>query len=88
MKPFYFFLLFLFTLPSNANNPLHGHLQPLGSQIAPVGDVLTLAEVPSPQEFFDEFVKPGKPVLFKGAAIPTPAYKSWSDDYLRYYMGN
>ena len=87
VKPFYFFLPLLFTLPSHANNPLPGHLQPLGSQVVPVGDVLTLAQVPSPEEFFNEFVKPGKPVLFKGAAIPTPAFKSWTDDYLSSKFG-
>jgi hypothetical protein len=84
VRRFGFFLPLLLVLSSNANNSLPGHLQPLGSQIPPVGNVLTLLEVPSPQEFFDKFVKPGKPVLFKGAATETPAYKLWTDEYLRF----
>jgi hypothetical protein len=83
-KNFCLFIPLLFTLSSNTNGDLTGHLQPLGSQVPPVGDVLTLAKIPSPQEFFDQFVKPGKPVVFKGAATKTPAYELWTDDYLRY----
>ena len=85
-KNFCLFIPLLFTLSSNTNGDLTGHLQPLGSQVPPVGDVLTLAEIPSPQEFFDKFVKPGKPVVFKGAATKTPAYELWTDDYLRYVL--
>jgi lysine-specific demethylase 8 len=84
LKIFYFFVPLLLTPSSKANDHLTGHLKPLGSQVPPVGDVLTISEVPSPQEFFDEYVKPGKPVLFKGAATTTPAFKLWTDDYLRY----
>ena len=83
VKNFLLFFPLLLTPSANANDPLDGHLAPLGLQLPPVGDVLTISEVPSPQQFFDEYVKPGKPVLFKGAATKTPAYQLWNDDYLR-----
>ncbi|CAB3977741.1 Hypothetical predicted protein [Paramuricea clavata] len=86
-KNFCLFIPLLFTLCSTTNGDLTGHLQPLGSQVPPVGDVLTLTEIPSPQEFFDQFVKPGKPVVFKGAATKTPAYELWTDDYLSSKFG-
>lgn len=83
MKNFCLFLPLLFTLSSNAVDHPPGHLQPLGSQIAPVGDVLTIDVIPSPEGFFENYVKPGKPVLFKGAAAKSPAYELWTDEYLR-----
>ena len=85
MKNFCLFIILALIFSSNGNDHLPGHLKPLGFQVAPVGDVLTIDTVPSPQEFFEQYVHPGKPVLFKGAAIKTPAYKLWTDDYLRYY---
>ena len=86
VKNFCFFIILVLILSSNANDHLTGHLKPLGSQVEPIGDVLTIDTVPSPQEFFEQYVHPGKPVLFKGAAAETPAYKLWTDEYLRYYL--
>ena len=75
--------IFSFILSTNGGEHPPGHLQPLGSHQPPVGDVLTINEVPSPQQFFTEYVQPGKPVLFKQAAMKNPAYSLWTDDYLR-----
>ncbi len=64
--------------------PPAGHLQPLGSHRPPEKngvDVLDI--VPDPLHFFDNYVKKGKPVLFRGAAKNMLAYKLWSDEYLR-----
>lgn len=77
------FIPILLSISSNGNEHLPGHLQPLGLQTPPVGGVLTVNNIPSPEEFFYQFVKPGKPVLFKGAASKTPAYQQWTDNYLR-----
>merc|ERR1711959_737078 len=48
-------------------------------------------ELPTPEEFFKQYVKPpksseyanvGKPVLWKGAAKKMPAFNLWTDEYL------
>lgn len=83
---FGFLLLQLLISSNSGDENLNGHLKPLGSQIAPIGDVLAIDEVPSPEEFFYKYVQPGKPVLFKGAALNSPAYEKWTDEYMRYNM--
>lgn len=35
----------------------------------------------TPTEFFNDYVLPGRPVVFKGAAKQFPAYQKWDDDY-------
>lgn len=84
------FLWFIlsFILTSNGSDHPTGHLQPLGSHQPPVGEVLSVDEIPSPQEFFQKYLQPGKPVLFKGAATKIPAYKLWTDDYLSLKYGD
>lgn len=67
---------------SNIEN-LQGHMERLGLQRKPEGHVEILNELPSPLEFFDKYVSPGKPVVFKGAAKEMPAFKNWNDEYLR-----
>lgn len=60
-----------------------GHLKPIGSHVAP----LPLDEIdafPGPVDFFDNYVKASKPVLFKGAAKQFPSFNNWKDDeYLK-----
>ena len=61
-----------------------GHMKALGSHRPPVKNgVDVLDSVPSPLEFFDKYVKEGKPVLFRGASKNMKAFKLWSDEYLR-----
>ncbi|XP_046858882.1 uncharacterized protein LOC124452390 isoform X2 [Xenia sp. Carnegie-2017] len=84
---FGFLLLHLLISSNSGDENLNGHLKPLGSQIAPIGDVLAIDEVPSPEEFFYKYVQPGKPVLFKGAALNSPAYEKWTDEYMRKKFG-
>ena len=61
-----------------------GHMKALGSHRPPVKNgVDVLDSVPSPLEFFDKYVKEGKPVLFRGAGKNMKAFKLWSDEYLR-----
>lgn len=50
------------------DSDLVGHLKPLGHQQPP--DVVTeeLHTVPQPQEFWENYVRVNKPVLFRGAA--------------------
>lgn len=60
-----------------------GHLKPLGSHQPPLGSIDTTDLVPSSQDFFEQNVLPGTPVLLKGAAKKMPAYSKWTDKYLR-----
>lgn len=77
-----------FVLTTYGSEDPTGHLKPLGAHQPPVADVMSVNEVPSPQEFFTRYVQPGKPVLFKGAAVRIPAYSLWTDGYLNSKYGN
>jgi hypothetical protein len=59
-----------------------GHLEPLGKQREPLGDVKTVSMFPDPPGFYADNAKPSVPVLFKGAASHFPAYQLWNDQYL------
>jgi len=61
----------------NATYP--GHDLPLGSNIEPL-KVLELKYLPNPVEFFDSFVKPSRPVVFRGAAKKFPHFEKFSND--------
>nr|CAB3257799.1 jmjC domain-containing protein 7 [Phallusia mammillata] len=64
-----------------------GHMQPIGAHAPP----LPLAELdtfPGPIEFFDNYVKPSRPVVFRGAAKQFPSFDNWkNDDYLKKTYG-
>ena len=47
-------------------------------------EVPVLDEVPSPLEFYREWVAPNRPVIIKNAIKHWPALKKWNYDYLRY----
>jgi hypothetical protein len=63
--------------------PMEGHLLPLDKQGYKLGDISSVDNFIDPQTFFTEYVKPGKPLLFKGAAKAIPAYTKWTDEYLK-----
>ncbi len=66
---------------------LPGHMQPLGSHMEPE-PVRRLDYMPSPQEFFEDFVRPKVPVVFEGLLLQQEVFRNWqSDDYLRYVCG-
>ncbi|XP_077998630.1 jmjC domain-containing protein A-like isoform X2 [Glandiceps talaboti] len=65
-----------------------GHLQPLGSHQPAEGHVEVLEVIPSPKQFYENYVKASKPVIFKGAAKMSPGFNLWSDDYLRSQYGD
>ena len=79
------FLLLICALSSltSTEDVPKGHLQPLGSHRPAEGSVETLDFVPSPSEFYDAFVVPSKPVIFKGAGKASRGFYQWTDDYLR-----
>nr|XP_006815434.1 PREDICTED: lysine-specific demethylase 8-like [Saccoglossus kowalevskii] len=41
----------------------------------------------TPKTFFEQYVKPGKPVLFRGAGKAMKSYLLWTDEYLRKKYG-
>uniref|UniRef100_H2YG19 JmjC domain-containing protein n=1 Tax=Ciona savignyi TaxID=51511 RepID=H2YG19_CIOSA len=65
-----------------------GHLQPIGSHMPPM-HIEERNDFPNPIEFYDNYVAPGKPVLFKGAAKQFPSYNNWKNDsYLSEVYGS
>ncbi|CAK8680367.1 unnamed protein product [Clavelina lepadiformis] len=82
------FLLYVgFNITLVSPTDLSGHLQPLGSHTTP-SLVDEREDVPNPVEFFNKYVKHGRPVLFKGAAKSFPSFKTWQgDSHLREKYG-
>ena len=64
-------------------NPPKGHLKPLGHQTGGMIPVDETVEIPGSQEFYDNYVKKVKPLVFRGAAKNYPAFKKWTDSYLQ-----
>nr|XP_002126999.2 jmjC domain-containing protein 5-like [Ciona intestinalis] len=65
-----------------------GHMQPIGSHTPPMS-IEERNDFPDPIELFDNYVSPGKPVLFKGAAKKFPSYYNWKNDtYLKEKYGS
>ena len=69
---------------------IRGHMQPLGTHRDPEGhvDIFEADQLPSAAEFFNKYVKPKRPVLFRNAAKASPAFTKWSDEYLLENFGN
>lgn len=64
-----------------------GHLEPLGSHRAPDA-IEERHDIPTPLEFWSNYVKISKPVVFRGAAKHSKAYKLWTDEYLKENYGD
>ncbi len=64
-----------------------GHLQPLGSHREP-DTIEERYDIPSPLEFWSNYVKISKPVVFRGAAKHSKAYRLWNDKYLKEMYGD
>ena len=72
------------TTASTAEKVPEGHLLPIGSHRKPEGAVEVLQEFPEPRVFYEKYVIPGKPVLFKGLAKRMPTFLDWTDEKMRY----
>lgn len=59
---------------------LPGHMKPLGS-VGPYFDIPVVEGFPSPRDFFNKYVIPSTPVVFKNAARESPAFDKWWDYY-------
>ena len=72
----------------SAGTTLPGHMQPLGShRPADPVDEVEVDGMPSPQEFWEKYVKVSRPLVFRGAAKRFPAFTKWTDDYLKEKYG-
>ncbi|XP_041360619.1 bifunctional peptidase and arginyl-hydroxylase JMJD5-like [Gigantopelta aegis] len=56
----------------------------------PLHGISVMDNFPTPEYFYEWFVLPGQPVLFKSVLdkMDSPAYKKWTDDYLRKTYGS
>lgn len=77
-------LCFTIFIAKARNYELHpGHHLPLGSHVAPI-TVKRLTYLPSPTEFYQNFVEKRLPVVMEGAMTASKVFNNWqSDDYLR-----
>ena len=64
-----------------------GHLEPLGSH-RPPDSIEERYDIPSPIEFWNEYVGISKPVVLRGASTHSRAFKLWTDEYLKENYGN
>ncbi|XP_048259368.1 bifunctional peptidase and arginyl-hydroxylase JMJD5-like [Haliotis rufescens] len=81
----------LMTFCATEGVQFQGHLKPLGSY-HPLHDIPVMEGIPTPQYFYEWFVRPGQPVLLRSAlnnpSFKYPAYKLWNDDYLSRRFGD
>ncbi|XP_076438087.1 uncharacterized protein LOC143277193 isoform X2 [Babylonia areolata] len=65
-----------------------GHLRPLGWQRRPDGKVKEVEEMPYTREFYNDYVRHSRPVVFRQGIKDAPALSKWdSDDYLQTKYG-
>jgi len=64
------------------------NFKPLGLHTDSSGHIEVLNEMISPQKFWNDYCKIGKPVIFKGFALNSPSFKLWTDEYLTERYGN
>eukprot|EP00794_Sanderia_malayensis_P019468 gene19468-21391_t len=60
---------------------LPGHLKPFGAHTSPE-PVEESEIIPDAKTFFDQYVLPSRPIVFRGAAKKFKAYSLWTEDYL------
>ena len=59
-----------------------GHGMTLGRHRISEGHLQELIDVPSPEIFWEKYVKTRTPVVFRDAAKHFPSFHLWTDDYL------
>ncbi|XP_031564516.1 uncharacterized protein LOC116299931 [Actinia tenebrosa] len=78
----------LSTRLESSNIPV-GHLQPLGSHRPAETDLVDETnEWPSPEEFWNRYVKPSRPLILRGAAKYSRAFTEWTDEFLSTKYGD
>ncbi|EDV24225.1 uncharacterized protein TRIADDRAFT_57495 [Trichoplax adhaerens] len=79
--------LFLSINVCTTSDDLRGHNQPLGMQRDPDGHIDTLTSLPTPREFWENYLSKSRPVLIKNAIGSSPAFNLWNDRYLKSNFG-
>lgn len=64
-----------------------GHLKPLGEHKLPES-IEERSTIPTPLEFWQEYVSISKPVVLRGAGKSSKAFKLWTDEYLKTNYGD
>ena len=86
----YVFVLLVSRLTCTTVSPQElprGHGEELGKHRDSDGHLDILHELPSPQEFWDQYAGARKPVIFRGAGKNFPAFHLWTDQYLKENYG-
>ena len=65
------------------SSSLPGHLKPLGGHRPSEGYIDAVDGFIEPEPFFKNYVRGGRPLLFRGAAKHLAAFKKWNDAYIR-----
>lgn len=73
--------------PPKPNGDPAGHMEFLGSH-RPMGKIPVLNYMPSPEEFWTNYVHAWRPVILRGAAKNTTAYKKWTKEYMEKKWGD
>ena len=81
LRFFLIFAAFLHSSSCSSQETILGHMLPLGSHQKP-GTVEERFDIPSAKEFFDKYVIPSKPVVFRGVLKDSPMLHKWTDEYL------
>lgn len=67
---------------------LLGHLKQYGLQRPPEGPVVEFQQPLTADKFWENFVKPHKPLVYRQAINKSPALKLWTDEYLTENYGD
>eukprot|EP00112_Aurelia_sp_Birch-Aquarium-sp1_P014112 Seg3021.3 transcript_id=Seg3021.3/GoldUCD/mRNA.D3Y31 product="JmjC domain-containing protein 5" protein_id=Seg3021.3/GoldUCD/D3Y31 len=64
-----------------------GHLKPFGEHAEPM-PLEEMEDIPDAKTFMEKYVFPSRPVVFRNAAKKFPAYKLWTEEYLKEKYGD
>ncbi|CAD5125672.1 DgyrCDS13874 [Dimorphilus gyrociliatus] len=78
---------FILAIICGFNCEYAGHNKPFGSHQDPVGKLIELDDFPDPGTFFDDYVIDSQPFIVKKGATKIPAFKLWTDEYLKSKYG-
>ena len=97
MTPFFILSILVFCLGALSPAPVltggtpKGHLKPLGSHRPPDEPVVEYDDEKnplSPERFMEDHVKAFRPAIIRGVAKKSPAFKRWTDEYLKTQYGD
>ncbi|XP_070561109.1 uncharacterized protein [Ptychodera flava] len=81
-------LLQVISLSCSEDDVPTGHHQPLGGHRPPDVHIDDTDTPPDPRTFWEKYVKPGKPLIVRGAIKHSPAFHLWTREYLKENYGD